>query len=659
MRASMLLESDPDAAARQAAAILARSPEHEAANLLLAAACRNLGDAERGIAAMQSVVRLHPASAPLQLELGRAYAAGGRHTEATAAFTRAVEYDPTLADAWRALSTQHFLAGDTQAGDASYLNYQRLIPQAPELADAHVALNSNRLNAAESMAQELLSSRPQHVPALKLLAVVASRRGDDGAAEVRLQQVLELAPGDAAAREELARLWIRQGRTQPALPLVDRLIAAQPGNGGLTLLKAHVLMLEDRHGEGLALVRALLEEQPDNPLYWWMAGNLLRFSGDTAGAIDAYRRAIVLRPGYGEAYWALSNLKTFRFSPDEVARMEGLLAAITMNESAAAGSDPAHLHFALGKAQEDAGQFAAAFRHYAEGNARIRAGFAYNAAAISAFVRSFETTFTAEFFAERAAWGNPSVEPIFVVGIPRCGSTLLEQILASHEDVEGAGELSDISIIARELSPFSQRMAELGQSDIESLAQRYLRQTRARRTAGKPRFVDKQLGNFLSLPLIHLMFPRAVIIDCRRDAMAVGFACYKQLFNPGVNFAYDLGEIGHYIRDYTSLMAQMDRALPRRVYRLHYEQLVANPDREVRGLLEHCGLPFDDRCLRHHENARVAQTISSEQVRRPVHAEGVDQWRHFRDWLAPLEAALGETAEACATRSVLFDSHAR
>ena len=648
MRASMLLESDPAAAARLAGAILANFPGHEAANLLLAAACRRLGDSASAIGAIESLALAHPASALMQLELGRTYAIGGRNKEAVAAFERAVELDAGLADAWRDLSAQRLLAGDTAAADAAYSRYDRLAPHPQELMDAYVALDSKRLDAAEELVRQRLRQAPDNVPALRLLVAITSQRGDDVVAEAALDQVLRLAPCNTSAREQLAQLLIRQGRIEEALPLIERLLVAEPGNIDFMLLRAEAMRLVDRHDEGLAIVTALIAVHPDNPDFWLIAGNQRRFIGSPELAVDAYRRAIELRPGYGEAYWALSNLKTFRFTAEEVDNMRRHLATASSLEA-----DGTYLQFALGKAWEDREQFAAAFEHYASGNARARAAFSYDAKATTAFVHRFKATFTRDFFAERAQAGSHAEDPIFIVGLPRSGSTLLEQILASHTEVEGTRELSDIPTMARELASraagiggaYPETMAALGKAEIESLAARYLRNTRAYRPLGKPRFVDKMLGNFVSIGLIHLMFPRAAIIDSRRHPMACGFSCYKQLFNPGMNFAYDLTEIGLYIRDYAELMEHVDAVLSGRVHRVHYEDLVADTESEVRRLLDYCGLPFEGKCLRYYENARVAQTMSSEQVRHPIYSEGIAQWRHFESWLAPLRATLGDLVD--------------
>jgi hypothetical protein len=299
----------------------------------------------------------------------------------------------------------------------------------------------------------------------------------------------------------------------------------------------------------------------------------------------------------------------------------------------------------LGKALEDEGRFAVSFEHYARGNTLHRATIVHNADAITADVQRSKSLYSASFFADRAGWGSGRPDPIFIVGLPRSGSTLLEQILASHSQVEGTRELREIPDLTRELPDYPESVAGLGREDIDALAGRYLSQTQAYRPLGRPRFVDKMLGNFAHAGLIHLMFPRAAIIDARRHPLACGFSCYKQLFVRELGFTYDLSELGRFYRDYAELMEHFDTVLAERVHRVHYELLVADPERELRKLLDYCNLPFEQQCLNFHENRRVVQTISSEQVRLPIYSDAVDQWRHYEPWLAPLKDALGDWVE--------------
>jgi tetratricopeptide (TPR) repeat protein len=647
MRASMLLETEPAAAARQASEILANHPGSDAAGLLLSAACRRLGNSAGAVDVIESLALAQPGSAFMQLELGCTYAACKRTEEAITAFERAVALDSGLAEAWRELSAQRLAVGETASADSAYSRYRRLASDPPDLADAYAAFDQNRLEAAEFAARRRLQEGTNEVAVFTLLAAIALRRGDDLAEEVSLNQILQRAPCDGTAREQLVRLMIRQGRTVEALPLIERLLAAEPDNNDFLMLKVGALQIAERHDEGLAIITQLISDHPDNADFWLLAGNQQRYIGHPREAIECYQRAIELRPQFGMAYWALSNLETFHPSSSHLENMQRQLELLPP-----ASSDTTGLEFAVGRALEDRADFAAAFEHYARGNSGARASFNYDAKATTAFVQRFKATFTSGFFSARGAWGHAADDPIFIVGLPRSGSTLLEQILASHSRVEGTRELAYIPVIARELAGapqtaarYPENLASLAKSGVEALAARYLANAQRHRRHGKPRFVDKMHGNFVSIGLLHLMFPRAAIIDSRRHPMASGFACYKQLFNPGMNFAYDLGELGLYYRDYVDLMEHVDAALPGRVYRLHYERLVTDTENEVRRILAYCQLPFEPECLRFYENRRVAQTISSEQVRRPIYSEGLDQWRHFEPWLGALRAALGDLVD--------------
>jgi tetratricopeptide (TPR) repeat protein len=644
----MLLDSDPAAAARHASDIVAKSPDHEEANLLLAAACRRLGDPATATSVLQALCIAHPDSPVMQFELGRGYSDGGRGADALAAFQRAVTLDAAFADGWRELAAQHFLAGNTLEGDTAYLTYSRLARDPPELTDVGVAAAENRLDAADAMLRRHLKQAPRDVVALRMLADVATQRGDQVAAEKSLAECLDYAPGHAGARYDLARLLYLQQRIDEVLPLAERLLATEPQNPKYVALKALAIRLAGRGAEALSLMERVVAEHPEDAQGWLVYGNLLREMGEQARSIQAYRQSIVAQPGFGEGYWALANLKTFRFTDEDISSMQVELA-----RSPAFGSGRKHLEFALGKAFEDAGRFEESFQHYARGNEQQRYTLDYDAAVSTAYTQSLKALCTARFFADRSGWGSERLDPIFIVGLPRCGSTLLEQILASHSQVEGTRELPDVPALVTEIylrsgasdAEFPASVASIGRDEIEHMAERYLGQTHAHRPLKLPRFVDKMLGNFSHLGLIHLMFPRAAIIDMRRHPLACSFSCYKQLFARGMNFSYNLGELGRYYRDYVDLMEHMDAVLPGRVHRIHYEQLVADPEGEVRRLLDYCRLPFEPECLRFYDNRRVVQTVSSEQVRRPMYADAVDQWRNYEPWLKPLKDALGGMAD--------------
>ncbi len=648
MRASMLLESDPQAALRCASAILEHSPAHEAAGLLLATACRRLGDADAALKLLLPLAAAQPASAVMQLELGRACAAAGRNAEAGAVLNKAVALDPRLADAWFEIATLCFRTGDTPGGDAAYTRYERLAPRAPELSDAAVAIEDGRLDLASALLQQRLLKAPDDVAALHMCALAARARSRYAEAEHYLRRCLELAPGFALARFELATELCIQQRYSEAVPHVERLLAAAPRHSGYICLQAQLLRFNGRNDEAGVLLQQAIAASPDDARLHLHYGHLLRDLGEQAGAIDAYRRALAMEPELTEAYRNLADLKTVRFTAADREAMQRLAA------STGPGPNRVQLEFALGKAYEDEAQPAQAFEHYARGNALLRATLHHDPEAMSAGVRRSKVLYSAGFFAERAGWGSERRDPIFIVGMPRSGSTLLEQILASHSQVEGTRELPNLPAIARAVllsknpggAPnYPDPVGLLTRVEMAAYATRYLAETAAHRPLGKPRFVDKMLVNFDHIGLIQLMFPRAAIIDARRHPLANCFSCFRQLFGRGHPFSYDQRDLGRHYRDYFELLEHIDSVLPGRVHRVYYEQLVRDPEGVVRRLLEHCGLPFEAGCLQFHANRRVVTTISSEQVRRPINADALHQWRQFEPWLGELKEVLGEIVE--------------
>jgi len=649
IRAASLLESDPAQAAREAAQILRVHGEHPAALLLLAAAHRASGDAQAAVAELGELSAARPDSAVIRLELGRALRAAGRDAEARTALERSLELTPDLAEGWRELSLLHAARGDAAACDAAYAHFEKLAPEEQRLGEAAAALASERLDAAEALLKRALANSPQDVTALRLLAAAAAAREEYRESVRLLDECLRLAPGYSRARLDLVRVLHQQAKAEPMLPLLERLLALEPDNRDYRTLQAIAYNLLGRTELATPILDALLEEFPDSELVWLNYGHTLRAAGDPRGAIKAYRRSIEINPEFGHGWASLADLKIYSFTPADVAAMQAQLAREALHNE-----NRVQIEFALGKALEDAGDFAGSFAHYARGNELHRAVIRYDPEGMTQFVERSRALYTREFFAARAGWGLPSPEPVFVVGLPRAGSTLIEQILASHSQVEGTRELPDVIGFALELSGredpgkrpgYPQSLGHLTAAELAALGERYLAQTRAHRLLGRPHFIDKMGGNFLHVGLIHLMLPNARIIDARRSPLGCCFANFKQHFDRGVWFAHSLDEIGRYYHDYVALMAHFDSVLPGRIHRVDYERVVADLEGEVRRLLEYCGLPFEEQCLRFHETQRVVQTMSSEQVRRPLYSESLDQWRNFEPWLGPLKTALGELAD--------------
>ncbi|MDE1923605.1 MAG: sulfotransferase, partial [Gammaproteobacteria bacterium] len=365
-------------------------------------------------------------------------------------------------------------------------------------------------------------------------------------------------------------------------------------------------------------------------------------------AIEAYRAAAAARPGFGDAYWSLANLKTYRFSDEEIEAMRSHEAGPDT-----AREDRYHLSFALGKALEDRGDYEQSFRCYERGNALRREESQYDPAFVERNTEIQKRVCTKEFFESRRGAGCPSADPIFIVGLPRSGSTLIEQILASHSGVEGTMELSEIATYTVDLEGqnrdatnrrYPRVLGELPLDEFARLGERYIADTRVYRT-DKPFFIDKMPNNFRHIGLIHLMLPNARIIDARRDPMACCFSNFKQLFASGQEFTYSLDDIARYYRTYVELMAHWDAALPGRILRVRHEELVEDLEGNVRRILDYCGLAFEPACLEFHRTERHVRTASSEQVRRPINRDGIDQWRHYEPWLGPLRNALGPLAQ--------------
>ena len=644
--AEYLLGSDPVLAGEQAAEILKVASSHPAALRLLAAAKAAQGDLPGALDILVPLARAQPNWALAQLDLGLALGRSGRGQDAIAPLRRAVALKPDLPQAWRVLGDHLLAAGEDVAADAAYANHVRCSTRDPGLLAAAAALAENRLPEAEALLREHLKRAPTDVAAIRMFAEVAARLGRYEDACRLLARCLELAPGFQAARQNYAQALHRNNQPEQALVEIERLLAAEPGHPGYRNLKAVVLCRTGDYEAALRIYADLLAQHPRNPKVWMSYGHALKTAGHGERAIEAYRRSLHDEPSFGEVWWSLANLKTFRFSADELASMRRQLVRNDL-----ADEDRLHLEFAVGKALEDLGEFEPSFRHYAQGNDIRRAQLHYRADDTSERVRHVHDRYTAEFFAARRGSGSPARDPIFIVGLPRSGSTLLEQILSSHSQVEGTMELPEVTSITRMLRgqgdedspmPYHEVLAGLDADALRALGERYLAHTRIQRKSPAPLFIDKMPNNFMHVGLIHLMLPNATIIDARRHPMACCFSGFKQHFARGQSFSYSLQDMGRYYRDYVALMAHFDQVLPGRVHRVFYERMVEDTEGEVRRLLEHCGLPFEESCLRFFENARPVRTASSEQVRQPIYREGVDHWKHYAPWLLPLETALGE-----------------
>jgi predicted Zn-dependent protease len=652
--AARLLEKDPRLAVEQADEILKAVPGHPHARLILGAAHRRCGNTAAALDVLAPLAREQQRSAPAHIELAIALGEAGRAMEALAALRRVLQLQPDSVDGWRLFAEQLDAVGDADGADRARAAHIKAATKDPKLMEAALALVENNLPVAEVRLRTHLQSYPTDVAALRMLAEVAGRLLRYADAQSLLERCLQLAPSFDAARHNYALVLNRLGKPASALPQVERLLAKEPRNPGYRNLKAAVLANLGDYSESIEVYEAVLEEFPGQPKVWMSYGHSLKTARRHAAAVTAYRRAIAVESTLGEAYWSLANLKTFRFADEDVRAMRSALAHNALSED-----DRLHFEFALGKALEDTGAYEESFVHYAQGNAIRRRLHPHDADDHMKFVRRSKAVFTAEFFAARAGAGSADLSPIFIVGLPRAGSTLIEQILASHPSVEGTMELPNLPRIAAELmhgdargpadgesGGFARAVAALTGQQLRALGERYLAETRIHRKTDRPFFIDKMPNNWLYAGLIQLILPNARIVDARRHPLGCCLSGFKQHFARGQNFTYGLEDLGRYYRDYVELMAHVDAVLPGRVHRVFYEQVIEDTETEVRRLLDYCGLPFEQSCLRFYENERPVRTASSEQVRQPIFREGMDQWRCYEPWLGSLKSALGQVLES-------------
>ena len=519
----------------------------------------------------------------------------------------------------------------------------------PDLLRAGNALAQNDLPTAEGLLRPYLKRRPTDVAAIRMMAELAARIGRLVDSENLLRRALELAPDFTAARANLATILYKQNKAAEAITELEKIEREGAANLGHTSLKAAALGRIGGHDEALGLYRLLLDNRPDEPKLWMSYGHILKTVGRLTDGVAAYRRAIAINPTLGEVWWSLANLKTVLFEDQDIVAMEQALESPRL-----ADEDRFHLHFALGKAFEDGGAAEDSYRHYELGNRLRRESLEYDPTVISEHVDRSITLFSKEIFKARDKVGNLARDPIFIVGLPRAGSTLIEQILSTHPEIEGTTELPDIPMIAKRLggrkrqsdqSAYPDCLADLSAEDLQSLGDEYLERAQIQRVTDRPMFIDKLPNNWAHIGLIRLILPNAKIIDARRHPLACGFSNFKQHFARGQGFTYDLAELGTYYRDYVRMMRHIDGVQPGLVHRVIHEELVDDPEREIRRLLDYLGLPFDAACLKFHENPRAVRTPSAEQVRRPISRAGLEQWRLFEPWLEPLKTSLGAYGE--------------
>jgi tetratricopeptide (TPR) repeat protein len=648
LRIRELLERNQFGAALSAGEGLAVTvPENRDVLYMIAVSQRCLKKIPEALATLERLQGLHPNFSRLFQERGHCYVAMRDAARAIDAFLSAVNLNPALPASWRTLQTLYRMTGQAENAEMAAAHVATLAQLPPEIVTATALFSDREFVLAEGIVRAYLLKHGNHVEAMRLLARIGLEQDVLDDAEILLEAVLALAPDYRAARYDYAMALLRRHKHVQCIAELEKLLQLEPSNRVYRTTYATANVGLGDHERALGLYRALVADAPPTAqtceLHLSIAHSL-KALGRQQEAIESYRAAAAARPSYGDAYWSLANLKTYRFPDAEISRMRADEAAETT-----APFDRYHLRFALGKAFEDRGEFAESYRYYERGNALKKSQSRYRPEPMERNTRLQKEICTREFFAARQGVGCNSPEPIFIVGLPRSGSTLLEQILASHSKVEGTMELADIPRMVLDLQGrepdsdnprYPRVLKDLTADDFLRLGERYISETRVYRT-GKPHFIDKMPNNFRHLGLIHLGLPNAKIIDARRNAMACCFSNFKQLFAAGQEFTYGLEDIGRYYRTYVELMAHWDSVMPGKVLRVEHEDVVDSLEANVRRILDFCGLEFEPRCVEYYKTERSIRTASSEQVRQPIFNEGIDQWRNFEPWLAPLKEVLG------------------
>lgn len=652
-RATGLLDRDSAAALAEARAMLQMAPADPVARLIEAQAMRRSGDAAGALSRLDRLVAEEPRMFGALWELAQTAAETGDCARAVAALETLTRQQPAIATGWFLLAAQLRRLDRAEEAWRADLSGVHASARDPELLKVAAAMNAGRLDDAAAMARARRHRIPEDPVAVRLAGEIAWRQGDLSAALDTVETALAMAPGFDLARDFMVRLLLQMNRLEEAMAHVEVLARSPVAHPGHDLLRASVLVRLGDHGEAKAIYERLLELKPDHPQVWQNLGHVLKTMGQQDDAIAAYRRSVTHRPAMGEAWWSLANLKTVHLDESDIAAMEAALATLdpAVEEQK---EDLFHLHFALGKALEDAGEYAESFRHYDKGNRLRRTMILHDADDFTAEVAATARAFDAAFLGALEPGGCPAPDPIFIVGLPRSGSTLVEQILASHSQIEGTMELPEMMMIAGRLQSriddgefpdFATMIASLAPDDRARLGEEYIDRTRVHRQTGKPLFIDKMPNNWQHTGLIRMILPNARIIDARRHPLSCCLSGWKQHFARGQTFSYDLDDIGRYYRDYVALMAAYDAADPGAVHRVIYEDMVHDTEAEIRRLLDYLGLKFEQSCVDFHTNRRAVRTASSEQVRQPIYTQGLSQWKNYEPWLAPLKSALGAVAD--------------
>ena len=621
-------------------ALLAEHPDNEDILYMLAVCQRLARDFEDALSTLETLQRVSPENGRAYQEEGHTWRDAGQPASALRAYELACRFNPALLAAWRERLNIHRSRGENTPQIQQQFDHLSALSK-PVLAVMDL-VSQGRILKAEELCRQVLQQQPTNTEAMRLLADIGMRLGILDDAEFLLESALEFEPGNRTAHIEVLR---KRQKFEAARKAAADLLATDESNPQFQSLYAIESMQSGDYETALDMFGRILDRIPGEPATLTSRGHALKTIGRADEAVTAYHDAIRSNPNHGEAYYSLANLKTYRFDEAEIAAMQACLTARGQGHQ-----DRVYLNFALGKAMEDNRDHAQAMHYYADGNALKKAQSRYRADQISEEFEQQKKVCTPEVMARRFDAGYPAPDPVFIVGLPRAGSTLLEQILSSHSQVDGTLELPNILSYTSELrrgeriaslDRYPAVLSELPDEKLGEYGKRFIEETRIHRQ-GAPFFIDKMPNNFRHIGFIKLILPNARIIDARRHPMSCCVSGYKQLFAEGQEFSYDLADVGRYFRDYVSLMSHWHEVLPGEILTVRHEQVVDDLESSVREILDFCGLPFEESCINFFETERNVRTPSSEQVRQPIFREGLDAWKPFEPWLDPLKDALGE-----------------
>lgn len=627
------------------AGIIEAHPLHRDA-LYIASVCARLsGRPDEAMKTLRKLREAAPDYGRAWQEEGHLLRQKGDLTGALTAFSRATRCNPALIASWHAQADLHASSGNPASAAAARAQALRLESLEPELLTVTSDIHEGRIFRAEEIARSFLRRQPAHVEAMRLLADIGVRLGVHEDAEILLEAAVELEPDNVQLRLDYIQVLRKRQKFSASLQQAALLMEKDPDSPVFQSHYAIENMQAGNYDTALAFFDKVLSALPEDPSTLVSRGHALKTWGRSEEAIESYRRAAQVAPGHGDAWYGLANLKTYRFSDTELEAMEALARASALDHNSRI-----HICFSLGKARQDRKDHDGAFAAYCEGNALKHRTIRYTTSQLQAELAAQKTWCTRALFERQAGKGCPLPDPIFIVGLPRAGSTLIEQILASHPDVDGTLELPNILSLAHRLrgrnrltdrDRYPRILHELDAETLGALGRDYIENTRIHRKSA-PFFTDKMPNNFRHIGLIQLILPNSKIIDARRNAMDCCWSGFKQLFAEGQEFTYSLEDIGHYYREYVAMMAHWDQVLqPGRILRVQHEEVLDDLEGQVRRILDYCGLPFDRRCLDFHQTRRAVRTASSEQVRQPINTSGLEQWRLFEAHLQSLKDALG------------------